>query len=82
MAKSNSQKQSSDANLGPRNADSFRRDLHPDLKADFILANGKLPELSNRDAEACLGKNWRARQQILTEYLKMRAFEFLWLHIW
>jgi type I restriction enzyme M protein len=28
-----------DANLGPRNADSFRSDLHPDLKADFILAN-------------------------------------------
>ena len=28
-----------DANLGPRNADSFRQDLHPDLKADFILAN-------------------------------------------
>ena len=27
-----------DANLGPRNADSFRQDLHPDLKADFILA--------------------------------------------
>jgi hypothetical protein len=28
-----------DANLGPRNADSFLTDLHPDLKADFILAN-------------------------------------------
>jgi type I restriction enzyme M protein len=28
-----------DANLGPRNADSFLQDLHPDLKADFILAN-------------------------------------------
>ena len=28
-----------DANLGPRNADSFRADLHPDLKTDFILAN-------------------------------------------
>lgn len=28
-----------DANLGPRNADSLRADLHPDLKADFILAN-------------------------------------------
>ncbi len=28
-----------DANLGQRNADSFRADLHPDLKADFILAN-------------------------------------------
>jgi len=28
-----------DANLGPHNADSFHHDLHPDLKADFILAN-------------------------------------------
>jgi type I restriction enzyme M protein len=28
-----------DANLGPRNADSFLQDLHPDLKADFIIAN-------------------------------------------
>jgi type I restriction enzyme M protein len=26
-------------NLGPENADSFHRDLHPDLKADYILAN-------------------------------------------
>jgi type I restriction enzyme M protein len=28
-----------DNNLGPRNADSFRQDLHRDLRADFILAN-------------------------------------------
>jgi type I restriction enzyme M protein len=28
-----------EANLGPENADTFARDLHPDLKADFILAN-------------------------------------------
>ncbi|MFH0801328.1 MAG: class I SAM-dependent DNA methyltransferase [bacterium] len=28
-----------DANLGPENADSFHRDLHPDLKSDFVLAN-------------------------------------------
>jgi type I restriction enzyme M protein len=28
-----------DANLGPRKADSFRADLHSDLKADFILSN-------------------------------------------
>ena len=25
-----------DANLGPRNADNFRADLHPDLKADLV----------------------------------------------
>ncbi|MCC7017901.1 MAG: SAM-dependent DNA methyltransferase, partial [Rhodospirillales bacterium] len=28
-----------EANLGPHDADSFHRDLHPDLKADFVLAN-------------------------------------------
>ncbi len=28
-----------DANLGSEPADSFRRDLHPDLRADFMLAN-------------------------------------------
>lgn len=28
-----------EANLGEQPADSFTRDLHPDLKADFILAN-------------------------------------------
>lgn len=28
-----------EANLGEKHADSFKQDLHPDLKADFILAN-------------------------------------------
>jgi type I restriction enzyme M protein len=28
-----------EANLGPENADTFTRDLHADLRADFILAN-------------------------------------------
>jgi len=28
-----------EANLGPQPADTFLRDLHPDLKADYILAN-------------------------------------------
>ncbi len=28
-----------EGNLGPSHADTFRNDLHPDLKADFILAN-------------------------------------------
>jgi type I restriction enzyme M protein len=27
------------ANLGPTHADTFRKDLHPDLRANFILAN-------------------------------------------
>lgn len=28
-----------DCNIGPQNADTFRNDLHKDLKADFVLAN-------------------------------------------
>ena len=28
-----------EANLGPHHADTFRNDLHKDLKADFVLAN-------------------------------------------
>ncbi|MCC7140226.1 MAG: SAM-dependent DNA methyltransferase [Planctomycetes bacterium] len=28
-----------EGNLGPQHADTFHRDLHPDLKADFLLAN-------------------------------------------
>ncbi len=28
-----------EADFGPENADTFRRDLHPDLRADFCLAN-------------------------------------------
>jgi len=28
-----------EGNLGPEHADSFHRDLHPDLKADYVLAN-------------------------------------------
>jgi type I restriction enzyme M protein len=35
-----------DADLGAEHADSFHRDLHPDLKADFILAN---PHFNDKD---------------------------------
>jgi type I restriction enzyme M protein len=39
LAKMNLALRSIEANLGPHNADTFRNDLHKDLKADFILAN-------------------------------------------
>jgi type I restriction enzyme M protein len=28
-----------EADFGPEHADSFRRDLHPDLRADYVIAN-------------------------------------------
>jgi len=39
LAKMNLALRGIEANLGPQHADTFRRDLHPDLKADFVLAN-------------------------------------------
>lgn len=39
LAKMNLALRGIEANLGPESADTFSRDLHPDLKADFILAN-------------------------------------------
>ena len=39
LAKMNLAIRGIEANLGPHAADSFHQDLHPDLRADFILAN-------------------------------------------
>jgi type I restriction enzyme M protein len=39
LAKMNLAIRGIDANLGSENADSFHRDLHKDLKADYVLAN-------------------------------------------
>lgn len=39
LAKMNLALRGIDANLGPEWGDSFRNDLHPDLRADYILAN-------------------------------------------
>lgn len=39
LAKMNLALRGIDGNLGPEPADSFHHDLHPDLKADFVLAN-------------------------------------------
>jgi type I restriction enzyme M protein len=39
LAKMNLAIRGIDSNLGPEHADSFRRDLHKDLKADYVIAN-------------------------------------------
>jgi len=31
-----------EADFGPENADTFRRDLHPDLRADWQMANAEV----------------------------------------
>jgi len=39
LAKMNLAIRGIEANLGPKHADTFHRDMHPDLKADYVLAN-------------------------------------------
>jgi type I restriction enzyme M protein len=39
MARMNLAIRGIEANLGPKHADTFHEDLHPDLRADFIMAN-------------------------------------------
>lgn len=46
LAKMNLAIRSIDANLGGEQADSFHRELHPDLKADYIMAN---PPFNSKD---------------------------------
>jgi type I restriction-modification system DNA methylase subunit len=43
-----------DANLGPCNADSFRADLHPDLKADFAPVRKDLATATRASAKTTL----------------------------
>jgi len=33
-----------EANFGPEHAVTFRRDLHPELRADYLLANAPLDD--------------------------------------
>jgi type I restriction enzyme M protein len=43
-----------EADFGPEQEDTFRRDLHPDLRADYILANGSMS--SNQSGEGDIRK--------------------------
>lgn len=54
LARMNLAIRSIEANLGKEHADSFHRDLHPDLKADYILAN---PPFNDSDWRGDLLKN-------------------------
>jgi type I restriction enzyme M protein len=59
LAKMNLAIRGIDANLGAENADSFHRDLHPDLKADFVLANPPFNDSDWRGAELKGDGRWK-----------------------
>lgn len=48
-----------DANLGKEHADSFHRDFHPDLKADYVLANPPFNDSDWRGELLKEDKRWK-----------------------
>ncbi|MGD0272784.1 MAG: class I SAM-dependent DNA methyltransferase [Gaiellaceae bacterium] len=58
LAKMNLAIRSIDANLGSQSADSFHRDLHPDLKADYVLANPPFNDSDWRGEQLRDDKRW------------------------
>ena len=50
-----------EADFGPEHADTFRRDLHPDLRADYVLAN---PPFNDPDTAVRKARNHFPSRQI------------------
>lgn len=59
LAKMNLAIRGIDSNLGKEHADSFHRDLHPDLKADFVLANPPFNDSDWRGDQLKDDKRWK-----------------------
>jgi len=59
LAKMNLALRQIENNLGKEHADSFHRDLHPDLKADYVLANPPFNDSDWRGALLKDDKRWR-----------------------
>ncbi|HEY3393754.1 MAG TPA: class I SAM-dependent DNA methyltransferase [Lacipirellulaceae bacterium] len=59
LAKMNLAIRGIDGNLGREQADSFHRDLHPDLKADYVLANPPFNDSDWRGELLKEDKRWR-----------------------
>ncbi|WP_341578652.1 class I SAM-dependent DNA methyltransferase [Microbacterium schleiferi] len=59
LAKMNLALRGIEADLGPRSADSFTEDLHPDLRADFVIANPPFNVSDWWDAKLADDPRWR-----------------------
>ena len=77
-----------EANLGQEHADSFHHDLHPDLKADYILANPPFNasdwngDLLRQDRRWAYGVAARGKRQLrlgAALYLSPRAKRHGWI---
>jgi type I restriction enzyme M protein len=59
LAKMNLAIRGIDCNLGTEHADSFHRDMHPDLKADYVIANPPFNDSDWRGEQLKEDKRWQ-----------------------
>ena len=59
LAKMNLALRGIEADMGPRSADSFTEDLHPDLRADFVIANPKFNDSDWWDPKLADDPRWK-----------------------
>lgn len=59
LAKMNLALRGIEADMGPRSADSFAEDLHPDLRADFVIANPPFNVSDWWDAKLADDPRWK-----------------------
>jgi type I restriction enzyme M protein len=55
-----------EADFGPEHADTFRRDLHPDLRADYVLANPSFNDSDTAPRDSALIQS-EAKRQVVSE---------------
>jgi type I restriction enzyme M protein len=55
-----------EADFGPEHADTFRRDLHPDLRADYVLANPPFNDSDTAPRASAILQN-RPNPQVVRE---------------
>lgn len=66
LAKMNLALRGIEANLGERSADSFTGDLHPDLRADYVIANPPFRKVSVCCGSVCCCGTTRDRDRLAT----------------
>lgn len=66
LAKMNAALRGIEADLGERSANSFTQDLHPDLRADFVLANPPFRKMSVCCGSVCCCGTTRSRDRLAT----------------
>ena len=68
-----------EADFGPEHADTFRRDLHPDLRVDYVLANPPFNDSDTAPRGSALSQT-RTNWQVVCEAQDNSTEALTWMH--